>query len=209
MSVKWAMMFIFIAKIFAIGVLIYVVVDIIADLFRRRKKEEKPAPAVVPVVAPVEAPPVVVPVVAPVAAPVVAPVIIPVVLPEIVDHIDAEEADELMEDEVAVAAAQHEYGAGEGARSYINIGVIDKHYNSGDTVTLADLKRRKLMPTKIKRIKILADGVLTKDLTVKAESFSIQAMKMITLTGGTVVVLEPEPKSDEEKAKGKKGKKKR
>lgn len=157
--------------------------DIIADLFRKSKDEEEvPAPVVVPIVAPVveekeEEP----------------PVIIPVVLPEIVEHIDAVEADEMIEDEVALAVAHHEYGAGEGARSYINLGVIDKYFEAGDTVTLPVLKEKKLIPSKIKRIKILADGVLTKPLTIKAESYSIQAMKMIELTGGTVIILEPDP----------------
>jgi ribosomal protein L15 len=39
-------------------------------------------------------------------------------------------------------------------------------------------------------VKILADGTLEKALTIKADSFSIQAIKMIELTGGTPIVLE-------------------
>lgn len=179
MSMKFVIAFMIIATIFAIATLLYVVVEIIIDIFRRDEKEEKkeePVPVVVPV--PVEEKP---------------PVVVPIVLPEIVDHIDAEEADELIDDSVALAVAQHEYGAGTGARSYINLGVIDKHFEADETVTLPVLKAKKLIPAKIRRIKILADGVLTKPLTVKAESYSIQAMKMIELTGGTVVILEPDP----------------
>ena len=59
----------------------------------------------------------------------------------------------------------------------------------GDEVTLAAIKEKKLLPKKVQRIKILADGVLSKPLTVKAESFSIQAIKMIELTGGKVIIL--------------------
>ena len=179
MNMTWVMIFLTIAKLFAVAVLVYVAVDILVDLFRKKKKE--PAPVIVPIVAPVEE-----------KKEDVAPVVIPVVIPNIVDHIDAIEADEMMSDDLAMSATQKEKGAGEGKRTYINLGVIDKHFNAGDTVTLKILKEKKLIPAKIKRIKILADGILTKALTVKAESYSIQAIKMIELTGGTVVILEPE-----------------
>ena len=179
MNMTWVMIFLTIATLFAIAVLVYVAVDILVDLFRKKKKE--PAPVIVPIVAPVEE-----------KKEDVAPVVIPVVIPNIVDHIDAIEADEMMSDDLAMSATQKEKGAGEGKRTYINLGVIDKHFNAGDTVTLKILKEKKLIPAKIKRIKILADGILTKALTVKAESYSIQAIKMIELTGGTVVILEPE-----------------
>jgi ribosomal protein L18E len=56
------------------------------------------------------------------------------------------------------------------------------------------------MPKKVKRIKILADGVLTKPLTIKAENYSVQAIKMIELTGGTVIILIDEPKDKGEGA---------
>ena len=51
------------------------------------------------------------------------------------------------------------------------------------------MKAKKLIPAKTVRIKILADGHLTKPLTVKANYYSVQAIKMIELTGGTVIVL--------------------
>ena len=47
------------------------------------------------------------------------------------------------------------------------------------------------------RVKILADGILNKPLTIKAESYSVQAIKMIELTGGTVIILIDEPKDKE------------
>ena len=183
MKMEWVIAFLIIATVFALATLAYVVVDIVLDLFRKDEEEEEaPAPVVVPVVAPVEE-----------EKPVVVPVVVPVVLPEIVEEIDAEAADEMIDDSLALAVAHHEYGAGVGARSYINLGVIDKYFEAGDTVTLPILKEKRLIPSKIKRIKILADGTLTKPLTIKAESYSIQAMKMIELTGGTVIILEPDP----------------
>ena len=51
------------------------------------------------------------------------------------------------------------------------------------------MDERKLVPKSVGRVKILARGRLTKALTVKAESFSVQAVKMIELMGGTVIIL--------------------
>jgi ribosomal protein L15 len=53
---------------------------------------------------------------------------------------------------------------------------------------LDELKAKKLVPAKTRRLKILAHGILSKPLTVKANSYSVQAIKMIELTGGTVVI---------------------
>ena len=197
MTREQAVIFIIFAAIFAIGVLVYVVVDILVSLFRRDKDKKD------------EQPPVVVPVVAPIVAPVPdeepEPEVVPIVLPPFVDHIVAEEADEMISDDVALAVAQREKGAGVGYRSYINLGIIDKHFNSGDTITLAILKERKLINKKVQRLKILADGELTKPITAKAESYSVQAIKMIELTGGTVIILEPDDDPNAKaNAKGKK-----
>ena len=80
-------------------------------------------------------------------------------------------------------------GAGSGYRGYVNIGVIDRHFEAGDVVTLEMLKQKKLVEKKAGRVKVLADGTLSKALTTKADSFSIQAIKMIELTGGTPIML--------------------
>ena len=136
-------------------------------------------------------------------------------LPEFVDHINAIEADEMLSDEVALAFVieededePEEYDdddeadedvvvvpkaeAGpktEGKRGFINIGDIDQAFEPHDHVTLDALKHKGLVSKKLRRIKILADGELTKPLFVKAHSFSIQAIKMIELTGGTVIKI--------------------
>ena len=164
-----------IAFIFAIGTIIFVVVDLIFE--KRDKKDEKavaePAPEAEEAL-PDEEP---------------EPIPVPFVLTETVESIDAEHADELLTDEEAASIVKTEEGAGEGPRNYINIGIINEHFEAGDTVTLNILKEKGLIDKKIMRIKILADGILDRPLTVKAESFSIQAVKMIELTGGTVIVL--------------------
>ena len=66
----------------------------------------------------------------------------------------------------------------------INIDTISDNFASGDVVTLKALKQRKLVPSNVGRIKVLARGSIDKKLTVIADKFSLQAVKMITLAGG-------------------------
>lgn len=169
--------FCIISSITSIATLTYVIVDIILE--KRSEKHER-----IVIVQPE-------PIVEPEPEP--EPIPEPIVLPEPVEEIDAEEADELLSDEVALEATLVEYGAGVGPKGEINIGVLDQHFEAGDVITLAELKARKLVSKKVGRIKILADGRLHKAFTVKAEAYSVQAIKMIELTGGTVIFLKKDP----------------
>lgn len=162
--------FMVIASIFAIGTLGYVTVDIVLEIRNKDKPEEekKEEPVVV-------------------ADPIVDAA--PEVMPEFVEHIDAEEADAMISDSLAMKTANYESGAGHGQQGIINIGVLDANFNAHDVITLAVLKEKGLMSKKVGRMKVLADGMLNKPLTIKSESYSIQAIKMIELTGGTVIIL--------------------
>lgn len=168
--------FMIIATIFAIASLGYVAVDTVLEVLLLNKKEE---PKEKPVV---------------VAAPVIVepepePEPEPEIVPEIVEHIDAEEADAMISDTVAYKQVNYESGAGHGKQGIINIGLIDERFEAGDVITLAVLKQKGLIPKNVGRMKVLADGILNKPLTIKAESYSVQAIKMIELTGGTVIIL--------------------
>lgn len=167
----FVIIFMIVATVFAIATLGYVAVDVVLEI--RNKEEPKEEKKEEPVV---------------VAAPVVeeAP---PEVMPEIVEHIDAEEADAMISDSLAMKTANYESGAGHGQQGIINIGVLDENFNANDVITLAVLKEKGLMSKKVGRMKVLADGMLNKPLTIKSESYSIQAIKMIELTGGTVIIL--------------------
>ena len=164
--------FIIIAAISSLSSMTYVAVDIIVE--KIKKGQPVPVPAPVQVFVPVPQPEPVVE-----AAPIVQ-----------VDQIDAEGADELMSDDLAMSNIKRESGGGSGFRGTVNIGEINKCFEAGDVVTLADLKAKGLVEKKAGRVKILADGTLEKALTIKADSFSIQAIKMIELTGGTPIILE-------------------
>ena len=51
------------------------------------------------------------------------------------------------------------------------------------------LKEKNMVADNLGRLKVLASGSLDKALTVEADAFSVQAIKMITLTGGHAVKL--------------------
>ena len=78
-------------------------------------------------------------------------------------------------------------------KAEINIDTISQNFEAGDVVTLNTLKEKKLVSVQAGEIKVLARGKLDKALTVVAQSFSAAAVKMIVLTGGTVIVDEPSP----------------
>ena len=168
--------YIIISSIFSIGSLVYVSADWVYEKFIA-KKEPAPAPVPIPVPPPI-------PITEPEPIPEPEPIAIP-----IVEEIDAEAADEMMSDDVAMSTIiTEEETEPSGYKTFINIGTINEHFDAGDVVTLAELKLKKLVPAKTCRVKILADGILTKPLTVKANQYSVQAIKMIELTGGTVVI---------------------
>lgn len=76
----------------------------------------------------------------------------------------------------------------EGKRKCIvNVDTISATFSAGDTVDINKMKERGIIPKDAKRVKVLARGVIDKPLTVKADSFSLAAVKMIALTGGKSV----------------------
>jgi ribosomal protein L18E len=163
--------FMIIATIFALATIAYVIVDIILE--SRNKKEKRKEKYETPTV-------VVVPAQENAASE---------VMPVIVAHIDAEEADAMISDSLAMRNVCYESGAGRGRQHIINIGVLNDNFEANDVITIALLRQKRLISRKAGRMKVLADGILTKPLTIKAESYSIQAIKMIELTGGKVVIL--------------------
>ena len=73
-------------------------------------------------------------------------------------------------------------------KDIINIDTLGKYFRSGETVTVEEIKNR--VPNfgkKVTYLKVLARGKLDKALTVEADDFSPEAIKMIVLTGGKVI----------------------
>ena len=119
----------------------------------------------------------------------VEPIVVPPVEDEVpvVDHVSAEEADTLMADDAAIKlVATKKVAAVAGGKAVVNLSAINAAFEAGETVTLEALKAKKLVPANTGRVKILGSGSVDKALNIEANAFSVQAVKMITLTGGTV-----------------------
>lgn len=72
--------------------------------------------------------------------------------------------------------------------SIVNLGSLEQ-FAAGSTIDSDMLVKVGLVKNTKKKIKILADGTLTKALTVKAQAFSKHAQEKIAASGGTVEVV--------------------
>ena len=70
-------------------------------------------------------------------------------------------------------------------RGFVNIGKISENYEHGARVDINSLKEKGLVGKDVCRIKVLGGGTVDKPLHIMANSFSLSAVKMIALTGGT------------------------
>ncbi|MBV8940808.1 MAG: 50S ribosomal protein L15 [Solirubrobacterales bacterium] len=72
----------------------------------------------------------------------------------------------------------------------VNLRDLEARFESGEAVTLEQLRARRLANRKGVPVKVLAKGDLTKALTVHAHAFSETARARIEAAGGTCVVEE-------------------
>ena len=103
-------------------------------------------------------------------------------------YVNAEQADTLVTDQQAedsVRVVKMKQKAS-GKIVPINIGNLCEYFEDGDEVNLAILKEKRLISKNAERVKVLAGGTMTKKLNITAHKFSLQAIKMIILAGGTV-----------------------
>lgn len=118
---------------------------------------------------------------------------------EIKEEVSVSEATKLMSDEDAKMLVEeqvvptdeaistvYQY-SNKAVKDIINIDVISANFKAGDHVNLETLKEHKLIGKKTTYIKVLARGYINKPLIVEADAFSIEAIKMIVLTGGRVI----------------------
>ena len=107
-----------------------------------------------------------------------------------VDHVSAEEADSMMSDSDAMKLVVTKKAAVvAGQKAIINLSTINSKFEAGETVNIEALKAKKLIPAKTTKLKVLGSGNVDKPLNVEAHAFSLQAVKMITLTGGTATQI--------------------
>ncbi len=77
----------------------------------------------------------------------------------------------------------------EPVKANVSIADINANFPSGATVDLKALLKKKLVNKDVNFYKVTADGEVTKPLNVKANSFALDAAKMIMLTGGKAIRL--------------------
>lgn len=71
----------------------------------------------------------------------------------------------------------------------VNLRDLEDRFDDGDEVTPDSLKANNLAKGRYQVLKVLADGELTKKLTVSAHKFSRQALEKIEKAGGRAIVL--------------------
>jgi len=71
----------------------------------------------------------------------------------------------------------------------VNLGQLESRFESGAVVDAEALRGQGLLRNLRKPIKILADGTLTKTLTVKAHKFSAAAKQRLEAAGGSAEVI--------------------
>ena len=117
----------------------------------------------------------------------------PVVTPQPRRKVTVEEARTKVTDEyakqhvvtVVTAPVMQQKLATGGKKAVVNIDTISANFADGDVVDIAALKAKGLVGKKDTQVKILARGYIDKSLTVVADDFSVDAVKMILLADGT------------------------
>jgi large subunit ribosomal protein L15 len=71
----------------------------------------------------------------------------------------------------------------------VNLGQLEKHFASNDVSDVEALRAKGLVRPNAPLVKILADGEVSKALTVKAHKFSAAARAQLEAAGGAVEVL--------------------
>ena len=107
-------------------------------------------------------------------------------------QVSAAEVKEIVSDETASILIEKEVDEEKifgNKKGIINIDTISRNFEAGDIVTVNSLKDKKLIDKNVCFVKVLARGIIDKPLIVKAQDFSLDAAKMIQLTGGKVVLL--------------------
>ena len=81
-------------------------------------------------------------------------------------------------------------------RRIINVGTLSRAFPAGARVDVNILKEKSLIPYDTGYLKVLADGVIDKEISVYADAFSLAAVKMIALTGGRAIKARTEERHE-------------
>ena len=81
-----------------------------------------------------------------------------------------------------------------GRKQEINVDTLSAHFEDGDTINLAVLKAKGLVPASTKQIKVLArnSAVLNKAFHIEAQAASAAAKCAVEAAGGSITIVRPE-----------------
>lgn len=68
----------------------------------------------------------------------------------------------------------------------INVGLLEGRFTSGEEVTLESLRDKRLIPKRVKMVKLLGSGELKTALTIRVDRISESARQKIEAAGGSV-----------------------
>lgn len=74
--------------------------------------------------------------------------------------------------------------------SLVNLSMIEDNFAAGDVIDAESLRAKNLLGKTVRLIKVLANGEISKAVTVKADKFSAAAAAKIEAAGGKVQVIE-------------------
>ena len=160
-------------------ILLIIITLIILEILKRKKKtkeiEEYVESIEVPSLPEVDAP--------------IPPVVTEEVVIPVLEKVSKEEVNDLITDKAAYSNIKVvSRPVDRTNRAIINIDTISMYFSAGEVVTLASMKERiPYFKKNVTYVKVLARGYLDKPLTIDADDFSIEAVKMIILTGGIVI----------------------
>ncbi len=72
----------------------------------------------------------------------------------------------------------------------INLSVLEANFEAGDVVDNDSLRAKNLLAKDERDVKVLANGEITKAMTIKAHKFSAAAVAKIEAAGGKIEVME-------------------
>ena len=104
--------------------------------------------------------------------------------------VNQERADSLISDSLAKSLLRREretvYTSGY-KRGVVNVDTLSESFDAGEVINLNDMKKKRIVSQDTLSVKVLARGRIDKPLSVKANAFSLSAVKMIALSGGEAI----------------------
>lgn len=68
----------------------------------------------------------------------------------------------------------------------VNVGLLEGRFGAGEEVTLESLRAKRLVPKRVKKVKLLGTGELKTALTIRVDQVSESARQKVEAAGGSI-----------------------